>query len=403
MNRSPSGWEQALYTGAAGIALAHIEYAHAGAGPWDSARQWVATMTRHPIVAHPDACALDRGAPAIAFTLHAAARPGYAATLATLDGHIATIARHLLDRAHQRIDAGRPPALREYDLIRGLTGIGAHLLHRHCGGELLRDVLAYLVRLTGPRIVGGESVPGWWTANGPTDAPSPDWTAGHANLGLAHGIAGPLALLSLALRREITVAGQAEAVDRICVWLDSWRCGPATRPWWPGIISHAEHRSGTTQQAEPGRPSWCYGTPGLARAQQLAAIALHDQHRQRLAEDALAACLADEKQLGQLTNASLCHGWAGLLQTTWRIARDSGDPERFDMSRLVGRLDRFRQRAGGATSTGLLDGAAGIRLARHTVATGRPPASGWDACLLLDTGRLRVSDIRQDGSTEGTA
>jgi hypothetical protein len=124
------GWDQALYAGAAGIALAHIEYAHAGGGGWDTAHQWVAATVRSPVTAHPDACGLDRGAPAVAFTLHAAGRPGYAPALAVLDEHVTTLTRHRLRRARERIDARLLPALREYDLIRGLTGIGAYLLHR---------------------------------------------------------------------------------------------------------------------------------------------------------------------------------------------------------------------------------------------------------------------------------
>src|SRR5258708_9938800 len=32
-------------------------------------------------------------------------------------------------------------------------------------------------------------------------------------------------------------------------------------------------------------------------------------------------------QLGHLADASLCHGWAGLLHTTWRVARDTRSEE----------------------------------------------------------------------------
>lgn len=39
----------------------------------------------------------------------------------------------------------------------------------------------------------------------------------------------------------------------------------------------------------PARPSWCYGTPGLARARQLAGLALRDLARQEAAEHALAS------------------------------------------------------------------------------------------------------------------
>lgn len=66
----------------------------------------------------------------------------------------------------------------------------------------------------------------------------------------------------------------------------------------------------------PQRPSWCYGTPGLARAQQLAALALTDPRRQQLAEHALAGYVSDVRQLSQLRDASVCHGWAGLRHAT---------------------------------------------------------------------------------------
>jgi class I lanthipeptide synthase len=389
------GWGESLYTGAAGIALLHIEYARTGAGGWDVAHRWVAAMTRSPVNAHPDACGLHRGAPAVSFTLHSAGQPGYASALTTLDGHITAVTRHRLQRAHERIEAGQLPALREFDLVRGLTGIGVYLLHRHGGGDVLPDVLSYLVRLTEP-LTGdeGEVVPGWWSANAPDDRPSPRWPGGHGNLGLghgnlglAHGIAGPLALLSTAMRRGITVTGQAEAIGRICAWLDRWRIGTGSQAWWPETISAAEQRAGTTRQAGPGRPSWCYGTPGLVRAQQLAALALADRRRKQRAEHALAGCVADEQQLARLGDASLCHGWAGLVQTTWRVASDADDPELFAVPRLLRRLQQRLHHHGPPPDDGLLEGVAGVQLVRHTLAAGVPPASGWDACLLLDGGR----------------
>jgi lantibiotic biosynthesis protein len=79
----------------------------------------------------------------------------------------------------------------------------------------------------------------------------------------------------------------------------------------------------------------------------------------------------------------LCHGWAGLFQTAWRAARDARTPALADclpdMTRLLARHARPRASDG----TGLLEGDAGLALALHTAAYGTPPASGWDACLLL--------------------
>lgn len=48
----------------------------------------------------------------------------------------------------------------EFDGIRGLAGIGAHLLRRAPHEDLLRSVLAYLVRLTDPVTDDGELLPG---------------------------------------------------------------------------------------------------------------------------------------------------------------------------------------------------------------------------------------------------
>ena len=98
------------------------------------------------------------------------------------------------------------PPLTEYDLISGLTGIGCHLLRRHPDGAEIRHVLSYLVRLTEPIHMGGEILPGWWTRNGPTDESSDDFPGGHGNLGIAHGITGPLALLAVAMKRGVAVA-----------------------------------------------------------------------------------------------------------------------------------------------------------------------------------------------------
>jgi hypothetical protein len=245
-------------------------------------------------------------------------------------------------------------------------------------------VLAYLVRLTEPVHSNGETLPGWWYGQHPHDQPAQHWPGGHGNLGLAHGITGPLALLATAMRRGVTVTGHTEAITSICSWLDRWRVGSGPSAWWPGRITRAEWQAGATRQRGPQRPSWCYGTPGMARAQQLAALATNDRRRQRQAENALAGCVADQQQLAQLRDASLCHGWAGLLHTTRRVASDADDdsPLAAALPSLHARLEQHLSRSG-PPDDGLLEGRAGIQLAQQTNPTGQTSASRWDACLLL--------------------
>ncbi|MGW3075648.1 MULTISPECIES: lanthionine synthetase C family protein [unclassified Kitasatospora] len=371
---------QSLIRGAAAIALLAVEHAAAGRGTWVSAHQWLATSIRGGADTGEHATAFY-GAPALAFTFHGAARPGsYDRALSALDSATTELTRERLRSAHARIGRRERPALAEFDLIYGLTGLGAHHLRRDPHGPVLREVLAYLVRLTDPIDAPPYGLPGWWTDRAPSGDTSPHFPDGHANTGMAHGIAGPLALLALTMKRGITVTGHAAAIGRICDWLDQWQQHSATGPWWPEWVSLDEHRTGIVHQQGPLRPSWCYGTPGLARAQQLAGQATDDAARRRLGETALLGCLTDPAQLGRITDRGLCHGWAGLLQTGWRIANDAHNAAITEqLANLLPHLVNGPQ----LPHTGLLDGSAGLALALHT-ASGTAPATGWDSCLLLN-------------------
>lgn len=305
------------------MALLHIERAASGLTGWETAHAWLSAVGAGDISAGQGAC-LYHGAPALAFALHAAAasRPGqYERALAALDASVTAITQQRLDRAHARVDRKDRPVLAEFDLIRGLTGLGAHHMRRDPDGDLIKQVLSYLVRLTEP--LRADDLPGWWTDQAPTGTRTAQIPGGHGNFGMAHGIAGPLALLSLAIKAGITVAGHEDAINRICRWLDQWQ---QDGTWWPETITVDEARRSRPQQTRPRRPSWCYGTPGLARALQLTGQVTGDHARQQTAETALTGCLTDPAQTGQLTGTGLCHGSAGLFQTAWRIAADARKP-----------------------------------------------------------------------------
>jgi hypothetical protein len=371
---------QSLVRGAAGIALFAVERAAAGAASWETAHHWLAASIREGADAGEHASAFY-GAPALAFVFHGAAGAGrYQGALAVLDAATAEVTRHRLDAAHARLDRRERPALAEFDLIYGLTGLGAHLLRRDPQGELIRDVLAYLVRLTEPLDRDPDILPGWWTDLAPNGRPSPEFPGGHGNFGMAHGVSGPLALLGLAARYGVTVEGHLQAVGRICAWLDRWQQNSGAGPWWPEWITLDEYRTGRLHQTAPLRPSWCYGTPGQARAQQLAALATGGTARRRTAEAAALACLSDQAQLARITDGGLCHGLAGLVRACGRIAADAAGPEIAEqLAGLRQRLEESRN----LRDCGFLEGTAGLALALGTVA-GSPQVTGWDRCLLLD-------------------
>ncbi len=312
--------------------------------------------------------------------------------LATLDTHVAALIRQRLQAAHARMDHGREfPELAEFDTIRGLSGLGALLLHRGTDPALLEDVLAYLVRLTEPVKDDGELLPGWWSHLGPSGTRSPDYPEGHGSGGVAHGIAGPLALLALAARRGITVRGHEEAIERILSWLDRWQQDGETGPWWPYWITRDRLRTGEPGPG-PSRPSWCYGTAGFARAEQLTAIATGDRDRQRRAETALLRAMTDPGQRAATVDLSLCHGFAGLAHITQLAAADAVTPGLAEClpDLLVPITDTAPERlvstlCGPADGgdIGLLEGAAGTALALHSFSVGVPSLSGWDTCFLI--------------------
>ncbi|WP_276205726.1 lanthionine synthetase LanC family protein, partial [Streptomyces torulosus] len=137
-------------------------------------------------------------------------------------------------------------------------------------------------------------------------------------------------------------------------------------------------------------------TAGLARAQQLAALALGDTDRQVEAENALVAALTDPAQLKATTDNGLCHGFAGLAHIAARTA-DDAHPSTAGLLRAAipalltvlcppatdpheAATTIVNDEEGGP---GFLNGAAGIALALLAPASATPPRTSWDACLLI--------------------
>ncbi|QIZ37229.1 hypothetical protein FDZ84_24635 [Saccharopolyspora sp. ASAGF58] len=189
-------------------------------------------------------------------------------------------------------------------------------------------------------------------------------------------ITGVLAILALTRLDGITVDGQIDAITRILQWLDDWeQRTDHGDSWWPQIVTLADLDRGTVvSQSGPLRPSWCYGTPGIARVLQLAGLALGDPGRRAHAESAFTRCLTNSAQLDLLTDRSLCHGTGGLLATARRIAADALTPLDLTLA-----LHRHQQAAPDVDEPpGFLTGTAGA-----TLTTAATTTTGWDACLLL--------------------
>ena len=313
----------------------------------------------------------------------------------------------LLPRVHDlaaAVPAGEPTSVAYFDVISGLSGVGASLLFRAddppCDAAL-RAVLDRLVLLCECDEHGR---PRWWT---PAEHLHPVSRAecphGNLNCGLAHGIPGPLALMALSLLRGVRVNGLEEAVARTAAWLGAHRADDAWGANWPYAVPLDEtSREAVSMaatdcpEAMPSRAAWCYGAPGVARSLQLAARALgtrgDDTHA--LALDAMRAVLAKPHAEREIPSPTFCHGVAGLLQITLRFAQDesAGDlaANADDLCRQL--LDLYdpdsplgfrsiESEGCAIDDPGLLDGAAGVALVLLAASTNVEPA--WDRAFLL--------------------
>ena len=117
----------------------------------------------------------------------------------------------------------------EFDVISGLSGVGIYLLCRRDQpgpAAALAAVIQPLVDLAADE----NGVPRW---NTPArflwgEGMKETYPDGNLNCGLAHGIPGPLAFLSLAIQAGSAVAGLPEAVAWIADWVCANRCDD---PW----------------------------------------------------------------------------------------------------------------------------------------------------------------------------
>lgn len=377
-------WGESLYSGAAGVLLLQVERARRGEGCWSTVERWAATTWRGGLKANPRSCGLYRGVPAVAFALSGSPVPEHRAVLAELDSRLSEIVHARLGGAYQRMQQGVLPAVAEYDLIRGLTGLGVCCLRRG-RVEDLQHILKYFVDLCEPLQHGGYAVPGWWACHGPEGSERGVFGNGHGNMGMAHGIAGPLALMAIAMRKGIVVGGQSDAMAGLCAFYDVIAVPTAVGAWWPGVVTWEELTAGAVTRSALEVPSWCYGLAGIVRAQHLAALALGDHIRQRRLETTLAGWLASDGLWSLFNNPFVCHGVAGLMLVAQRMQLEARIDVLGDGCNL---LQRHLQNSVVALSqpvgSELLTGAAGLHLACLGGDGARDELAGWGSCLLLN-------------------
>ena len=275
-----------------------------------------------------------------------------------------------------------------YDLISGLVGIGVYIadrMPRPAAKECFEHVVKHLAKLAKPMEVGVT----WWTPPEQLIAASREQhPQGHANLGVAHGVPAPIALLAQACASGVSTADASALLSRSLEWFLSQKSNDSADSYFGyNYVSGSEWR--------PARAAWCYGDPGIAAALLCAGRWTNDAALEREAiEIGLRAAQRPADSCG-VVDSPLCHGSAGLGHLFNRMFQATGD-RRF-RERAVSWFERTLQmrregegiagflswrpgEGGWAADRSLLAGATGIALALLAAAT--PVEPSWDRILL---------------------
>ncbi|SFT00692.1 lanthionine synthetase C family protein [Marininema halotolerans] len=343
------------------------------------------------------------GITGVAFATWTASRGGerYGRLLDRLHLQIAQALKEQIRNERARLQKEQGASAQYYDIIVGITGIGRYLLIQKNDPqlrELLEEILLDLVALSKPIVVNNETVPGWWIPQVGqfTEQDRQSFPKGNFNCGLAHGVPGPLALLSLAKLEGVEVEGQQEAIQRITEWILYWKQQDSYGVYWNDRVAWEEETEGV-RHSHRHREAWCYGTPGVARALYLAGEALQDEGWKATSVQAFQSVFNRPELFWDIDSPTICHGTAGLLEMTLQMIYNSHDEQLqihrdylvhrqlkdFNPDYPFGYKDLEPQTIGyrSLDKVGLLEGAVGVGLSLLSYVKGEE--SKWSRSLLL--------------------
>jgi hypothetical protein len=289
----------------------------------------------------------------------------------------------------------RSPWPHDFDLMRGLVGMGVYALER-ADRPSAAACLVEIVERLGELAERGPEGTTWFTR----PELLPDWQRetrpdGLYNLGISHGVPGVIALLAATAGFAPTARASRELLDGAIPWLLAQR-----------LPAESGSSFGYSVEDRPvvtgARLAWCYGDPGIAAALLPAARAAGNAEWEEAALTVARRAARRGVEGSAIRDAGLCHGAAGLGHVFHRLHRATGDPELAQAARFwlghaltlrrpgegIAGFAAWRTEADGVEKTwendpGFLEGSAGIGLA--LLAAISPVEPAWDRVLLLST------------------
>ena len=208
----------------------------------------------------------------------------------------------------------------QYDCVRGLSGILNYLIHTDAENNdnkvIIEDVLGYLIKITERKFVDGKIVPGWHIKheNQIREDEKSRFKNGNFDFGVAHGIAGPLAAMSMAYQKGYCIEGQKKAILSIVEEYEKLALRFKDCTFWQGQYSFEDYLQSTQDTfVYKNKMSWCYGPIGILRAIKLAGFALDSQELIEREQNNICKIAAMPSKDYFLDSPIICHGYAGLM------------------------------------------------------------------------------------------
>lgn len=266
-----------------------------------------------------------------------------------------------------------------YDLMSGLVGYAVYFADRDdaAANAALARIVDHLVELGEPTPAGTT----WHTR--PELLPEHQrrtFPTGYYNCGMAHGVAGIVAVLAKIAARPDAPPATRALHHEAKRWLLAQRLGAAG---FPDMFAN--------DSPSPSRTAWCYGDPGVTLALWRGDSA-HDD-----LDEITQRWMQRSPDEAKVVDAGLCHGAAGLAHICNRLYHATGRIAYRDAARswfahtlalrvpdagIAGFRAYNPRSASWSAEPSLLEGAVGIGLALLAALT--PIEPEWDRLMLCD-------------------
>lgn len=227
----------------------------------------------------------------------------------------------------EKIDS-KSISMRDYDAILGLSGMLRYLLLTDIDlyRSQIQKAVATLIHLSLYSSDNRESGLNWYIKEEnvfPTEERK-KFCSGMVNFGLSHGIAGPLAVLSISKLQGVSHPGLEEAIERLIeFFLQYAQEQPDGEVYWPSSITGEEYLQLPSTVSPHKRLSWCYGALSILRIIFLASKATKNERLQKWAADKAVRFSQMPLEMYLFESPTICHGYAGALLLFESFYRDT--------------------------------------------------------------------------------